>query len=305
MGSQRRKNLRILIYNLNEEKDGNGLFSSFFVVCESNLSNRNIIITVINMYLTLKLRRKIVLVIASILFIAVLAGFLCIVPANSQSRKIPIYKVGTDEKTVALTFNCADGDEDVVSILTTLDKYNIKATFFPLGIWVDAHPDSLKKIYERGHEIGNHSYSHADCVQLSHIEIYDEIMKCNERVKSITGSYPDLFRCPSGSYDNKTIETAQASGMIPIQWSVDSVDWRNNSQDEIFSRVVDKISCGDIIQFHTGTANTAGVLERIITALKEKGYSFKTVGELIYSAPYRIDHAGVQYKIDELKSNGQ
>lgn len=256
------------------------------------------------MYCMLKFRRKLVIVSASVLFIAVLAGFLYIVPVDAQERKIPIYKVDCDEKTVALTFNCADGDEDVVSILSALDKYNIKATFFPLGIWIDAHPDSLKKIYEKGHEIGNHSFSHADCVQLTRTEIYDEIIKCNERVKSVTGFYPNLFRCPSGSYDNKTIEAALCAGMTTIQWSVDSVDWRNNSREEIYSRVVDNVSCGDIIQFHTGTANTAGVIESIITGLKEKGYSFKTVGEMIYSEPYRIDHAGVQYKIGETESAG-
>ena len=299
MGSQRRKNLRILICKENEEKDGNGLFSSFFVVCESNHPKRNIIITVIDMYLTLKFGRKLLIALTAVLILVLSAGIAFVYPADVSSRKIPVYKVDTAEKKVALTFNCADGDEDVVSILSTLEKYNIKATFFPLGIWVKAHPDSLKRIYEKGHEIGNHSFSHADCVTLTRTEIYDEIIKCNEAVKSVTGKCPVLFRAPSGSYDNKTIESAESAGMTVIQWSVDSVDWRNNSADEIYDRVVNKAEAGDIIQFHTGTASTAAVLERIITELLNRGFSFVTVGELIYSQPYTVDHAGVQHKLQE------
>lgn len=275
------------------------MFSSFFVVCESNHSNRNIIISVINMYLTLKFRRKLLIVLTAFLILVLSAGITFVYPADVSSRKIPVYKVDTAEKKVALTFNCADGDEDVVSILSTLEKYNIKATFFPLGVWVKAHPDSLKRIYENGHEIGNHSFSHADCAALSYNEIYDEIVKCNDAVKSVTGECPVLFRAPSGSYDNKTIESAESAGMTVIQWSVDSVDWRNNSADEIYDRVVNKAGEGDIIQFHTGTASTAIVLQRIITELLNRGFTFVTVGELIYPQPYTIDHAGVQRKLQE------
>ena len=87
--------------------------------------------------------------------------------------------------------------------------------------------------------------------------------------------------------------------MTVIQWSVDSVDWRNNSADEIYDRVVNKAGEGDIIQFHTGTASTAIVLQRIITELLNRGFTFVTVGELIYPQPYTIDHAGVQHKLQE------
>lgn len=221
------------------------------------------------------------------------------VPVSVSGRLIPIYKIDTDEKKLALSFNCAESADDVKVILDILDKYGIKATFFPLGIWAQAHPQELKMIYRRGHEIGNHSFSHADCVSLSRDEIYSEIVKCNDAVAAVTGVTPKLFRCPSGSYDNKTIEAAQAAGMTVIQWSIDSVDWRNNSSAEIYDRVVPNVSAGDIIQFHTGTAGTAGALENIITDIEAEGYTFVPVGELIYPQPYTVNHAGVQSYIED------
>lgn len=248
------------------------------------------------MYFTLKCGKKLLILFVIVLTFAV--GMTAAAPASAAVRRIPVYKVDTDEKKIALTFNCADGAEDVALILSILDKYNIKATFFPLGIWVNAHPDALRLIYEKGHEIGNHSFSHADCATLSGQEIYDEIVKCGETVKSVTGVTPVLFRCPSGSYDNKTVESAESAGMTVIQWSVDSVDWRNNPAQEIYDRVVNKTEAGDIIQFHTGTAGTADALEKIIIELKSRGFIFETVGSLIYSPPYTVDHAGVQHKTE-------
>lgn len=221
------------------------------------------------------------------------------VPVSVTGRMIPIYKTVTDEKKLSLSFNCAESADDVEEILDILDKHNVKATFFPLGIWAQAHPGELKMISQRGHEIGNHSYSHADCVTLSRESIYSEIVKCNDAVAAVTGVKPVLFRCPSGSYDNKTIEAAQAAGMTVIQWSIDSVDWRNNSPDEIYNRVVPNISAGDIIQFHTGTLGTAAVLDRIITDIEAEGYTFVPVGELIYPQPYTVNHAGAQSRIED------
>ena len=140
---------------------------------------------------------------------------------SAEARMIPIYNVETDENKVAVTFNCAVGNSDMDSILATLDKYNVKATFFLLGSWADDYVNEVQKIYDAGHEIGNHGYSHKDLPSMSFENILLDIQQCNNAIKSITGHTPTLFRAPSGAYDNKTISAAENLGMKTIQWDVE------------------------------------------------------------------------------------
>ena len=140
---------------------------------------------------------------------------------SAEARMIPIYNVETDENNVAVTFNCAVGNSDMDSILATLDKYNVKATFFLLGSWADNYKEEVKKIYDAGHEIGNHGYSHKDLPSMSFENILLDIQQCNNAIKSITGHTPTMFRAPSGAYDNKTISAAENLGMMTIQWDVE------------------------------------------------------------------------------------
>ena len=142
---------------------------------------------------------------------------------SAEARMIPIYNVDTPENKVAVTFNCAVGNSDIDSILATLDKYNVKATFFLLGLWADDHVDEVQKIYDEGHEIGNHGYSHKDLPTMNYENILLDIQKCNETVRNITGHSPTLLRAPSGAYDNKTISAAEELGMMTIQWDVESL----------------------------------------------------------------------------------
>lgn len=140
---------------------------------------------------------------------------------SAEARMIPIYNVDTDENKVAITFNCAVGNSDIDSILSTLNEYGVKATFFLLGSWADAYIEEVTKIHDAGHEIGNHSYSHNDMPSMTYENILLDIQKCNETVRNITGNSPTLFRAPSGSYDNKTISAAESLGMYTIQWDVE------------------------------------------------------------------------------------
>ncbi len=140
---------------------------------------------------------------------------------SGEVRMIPIYNVDTDENKVAITFNCAVGNSDIDSILATLDEYGVKATFFLLGSWADDYTEEVQKIYDAGHELGNHSYSHKDMPSMTYENILLDIQKCNETVRNITGHSPTLFRAPSGSYDNKTISAAENLGMVTIQWDAE------------------------------------------------------------------------------------
>ena len=213
---------------------------------------------------------------------------------SAQARLIPIYNVDTTENKVAVTFNCAVGNSDIDEILETLDTYDVKATFFVLGSWADDYTDEVQKIYDAGHEIGNHSYSHKDMPSMNYEDIILDIQKCNETVRNITGHSPDLFRAPSGSYDNKTISAAENIGMMTIQWDVDSLDWKNISADEILKRVTTKVQKGSIIQLHTGTEHTAQALPQILKHLKNKKLSAVIVSDLLYYDNFIIDNNGMQ-----------
>lgn len=219
---------------------------------------------------------------------------------SANERIIPIYDVAKDANEIAITFNCAVGNSDIDSILSTLDKYNIKATFFLLGSWANDYTNEVQKIYNAGHELGNHSYSHNDMPSMNYENIILDIQKCNETIRNITGYSPTLFRAPSGSYDNKTISAAESLQMKTIQWNVDSIDWKNISSDEIIDRVTSKIKSGSIIQLHTGTENTAQALPYILDYINLNNFKCVKVSELIYNDNYTIDNNGTQHSLGSL-----
>ncbi len=216
--------------------------------------------------------------------------------AEESKRLLPIYCVETDEKKVAVTFDAAWGADDTERLIEIFKNHNAKATFFVVGEWAEKYPDSVKAFYASGHEIGNHSASHNMYSSLTESEIIKDITLCNEAVKKAIGITPVLLRAPSGDYTNDTITAATKLNMKTIQWSVDSLDWKGLDTDEIVKRVTDKTECGSIILFHNDIKNTPDALDRILTELEKKGYSFVTVSELIYDGDYKIDSAGKQIK---------
>lgn len=214
--------------------------------------------------------------------------------ASSTARKIPIYSVGTQEKKVCLTFDAAWGNEDTQQLIDILARYNIKATFFIVGEWVDKYPESVKALSDAGHSIQNHSDTHPHLTQLSREKVIQELENCNDKIEAITGVRPDLVRVPYGDYNNAVIEAADSINMYTIQWDVDSLDWKDLSADDIRSKVVKKVREGSIVLFHNAALHTPEALPMIIEDLINDGYEFVTVGELIYKENYTIDHEGRQ-----------
>ncbi len=219
-----------------------------------------------------------------------------IIETISKGRLIPIYSVDINEPKIALTFDSAWGAEDIDSILKTLKKENVEATFFVLGQWAEKYPDVIKKMVADGHDVANHSYSHPHIASLSYEDIKGEIEKANETIEKISGKENDLFRAPYGEYTDNVIEVAEELGFYTIQWDVDSLDWKNIGKEAIIKRVLDKTKNGSIILMHNGTEETANTLPEMITKLKEKGFNFVPVSELIYRENYRIDNTGKQIK---------
>ena len=246
-------------------------------------------------YLNITLKK---LIIPSVIIALLL---LIISPIGTKSvfkvgeREIPIYSVERNDNAAALTFNCAWNDSDIDRIISLLQKYNVPATFFAVGTWAEKYPDALKKLSDAGFEIGNHSYNHAHYNKLSKSDILADIQKSDDVIFNITGKKPYLFRAAYGEYNNDTVSACDESGRVYIQWSVDSLDYKSSSAEEITRRVLDKTKNGDIILMHNGTKFTADALETLLPALCKK-YTLVSVSDLIYKDNYTVDAAGRQHK---------
>ena len=244
-------------------------------------------------------KKDISLIVIMLVWIAVMlfAVFYTIsTTVTAIERKIPVYSVETADKKIALTFNCAWDTQGLDEILEILKKENIKCTFFFVGEFAEKYPEAVRRIYNDGHEAGNHSMHHIDPVKQEYAQILSDINACNELLFSVTGVTPLLYRAPSGSYDNKTVEAAQSLGMKVIQWDVDSIDWKDISYERMTQRVVSKAAEGSIVLFHLGKDNTVKALDKIIYALKERGFAFSTVGELLLQGETYTDHTGRQFE---------
>lgn len=211
-------------------------------------------------------------------------------------RELPIYCVETKEPKIALTFDAAWGNEDTGKILGILKKHNVKVTFFMTGGWVQSYPDDVKAILAAGHDLGNHSENHKNMSQLPDSEKKEELMKVHKKVKELTGYDMFLFRPPYGDYDNAVVKTAKDCGYYTIQWDVDSLDWKDYGTESIIKTVTQHkhLGNGTIILCHNGAKFTAEALDSLITTLKEKGYTFVPVSELIYRDKYHMNHEGRQ-----------
>jgi len=214
----------------------------------------------------------------------------------SGQKQVPIYSVERSDNTISITFDCAWGSDDIDSIISVLKKHNCNATFFVLGTWAQNNPEAMKKLTEAGHEIGNHSYNHTYYTTLNSEQMIADIQKANSIIKDSCGVSPVLFRAPSGDYNNNVIDTVKSLNMEYIQWSVDSLDWRGLNCEQMLERIIPKAQSGDILLFHNDTAHTAQSLDKILTELEKKGFTFLKVSDLIYKDNYTIDHTGKQIK---------
>ncbi|WPC41382.1 polysaccharide deacetylase family sporulation protein PdaB [Clostridium sp. JS66] len=212
------------------------------------------------------------------------------------NRNLPIYYVDTKDKKIALTFDVSWGTDNTDKILQVLDKYNVKATFFLVGGWVDQYPEKVKSIYEKGHEIGNHSDRHPDMTKISRDKIIEDIDINDSKIRKLTGEGTKLFRCPEGSYNNLVVQTVKATNHYCIQWDVDSIDWKEEGANLEYERVVKKVKNGSIILFHNNAKYTPDNLPKVIEKLKKEGYEFVKVGDLIYKDNYHIDYDGKQIR---------
>ena len=163
-----------------------------------------------------------------------------------------------------------------------------------VGDWVDKYPESVKALSDAGNEVMNHSTSHAHFSQLTGEQITEDIETCNEKIREITGVTPTLIRCPYGEYDDHVIQSVRRMGMEPIQWDVDSLDWKGISASEITQRILQKVRPGSIILFHNAAEHTPEALPDILEALIANGYAVVPVSQILLPGEYFIDNTGMQ-----------
>ena len=217
-----------------------------------------------------------------------------LVGASASQRQLPVYCVQRRDKVAAISFDAAWGNEDTQTLIDILNKYGIHATFFVVGSWVEKYPESVKALSDNGNEVMNHSSSHAHFSQLTAEQIKADITSCNDRIAAITGTPPTLFRCPYGEYDDHVITAVREMGMEPIQWDVDSLDWKGISAAEITQRVLQRVKPGSIVLFHNAAEHTPEALPEILEALIADGYTIVPISQILLEGDTYIDNTGMQ-----------
>lgn len=174
---------------------------------------------------------------------------------------------------VLLTFDDGPHPEYTLKLLNILDKHQVKATFFVIGKMVEKRPDLVRAIAERGHTLGNHSFTHRNLSRLSAKDIQQDLLMCHEAVETVTGGkvQMNVFRPPGGQYNKTVADVALSLGYTMILWTDDPGDYANPGDTVVETRTVDRLENGAVILLHDGSEDTLRVLDAILTRVKEDG----------------------------------
>lgn len=225
------------------------------------------------------------------------------VGTRAAKRLLPVYSVDCPDKKIAITFDVAWENSNTEELIQILKDNDAKATFFITGDWCDRYPDDVRKFYEAGHEIENHSDKHPHVLGANVNDLIADTRECSRKIKMLTGEEPTLYRAPYGEFDDSLITTLDGMGMQVIQWDVDSVDWKKPSAADIKKKVIKGVKPGSILLFHNDLENTTEALPEILKELKSQGYKFVSVNELILKDNFTIDPNGKQIKSTESTEN--
>jgi len=193
-------------------------------------------------------------------------------------------KKGTDRKTeqpkIALTFDDGPNAQFTPLLLDGLKKRGVKATFFLIGKNIETgnNADIVKREWEEGHLLGNHTYNHVEITRVSNDTAYQEIKATNDLISEITGAPVEYMRPPFGLWQKKL---EQKIHVLPVMWTVDPLDWATENEDEIVNKVVTEVEENDIILLHDCYKSSVRAALRIVDLLEAEGYQFVTVDELL------------------------
>ncbi|WP_169083035.1 polysaccharide deacetylase family protein [Paenibacillus sp. PL91] len=194
----------------------------------------------------------------------------------------PIYRGNSNKMMISFMINVAWGNEYIDSILNTLKRENVKATFFLDGSWLKKNAEIANRIQSEGHEMSNHAYTHPDMRALSRQDQYNQISKTEALLKSTLKVNNKWFAPPSGSFNQATIQIAEEQGLKTVLWTIDTVDWQKPPADSIVRKISLKLEPGALILMHP-TASSRDALAGMIASAKAKGYAIGTVSETLSS----------------------
>lgn len=215
----------------------------------------------------------------SILLFSMLAIFVYLEQKRTRDDELLAFKENNqEEKVIALTFDDGPHYKYTPYLLDELNKRNVKATFFVLGMNANNNLEILKRMNEEGHVIGNHTYSHKNLYRLKSQKIFEEIDKTNQVIEMMTHKPVQYFRPSYGNFNNKI---AKLTDMQIVLWNIDSLDWKIKNSNKIANRVINKAHDGAIILMHDIYKSSVKAALKIIDKLQEEGYKFVTVDELL------------------------
>ena len=207
------------------------------------------------------------------------------VAVTSDLNDSDVYRKHENQyKKIALTFDDGPHPRLTPKILEILDKYNVKATFFTVGINVHYYPETFEEIVSHGHEIGNHTYTHPHVSRVDMATLKSEIERCEDEIYEHGEYKTKLFRPPEGMIDNGVATLLKELDYKVILWDIDTRDWDHTNARDIAEMIVKRVSSGDIILMHdyiSYNSPTPEALEIFLPMLISKGYQFVTVSELI------------------------
>ncbi len=208
------------------------------------------------------------------------------VPVSSLEQDGTVRRGREEGMMIALTFDDGPHPTQTPRILTILEQYGIKATFFMVGVNVENYPDAARAVIAGGHEIGNHTFSHHAIDGMSREEIQKEIDRCSDALEKICGYRPKLFRPPTGSMSQEGRACLKEAQYTPVLWSLDTRDWECKNREQVKQTVLTHVRPGDIILMHDYIGHgsqTPEALEDLLPLLLSRGFVPVTVGELVAS----------------------
>ncbi len=203
-------------------------------------------------------------------------------PADFRSsiRTLKLTRGDSKYKEIALTFDDGPHTGYTKQLLSILDKYNVPATFFVVGVQAEKYPDLVKAEEAKGHLIANHTYHHVSLPKIPREYVTAEMLACTHVISHITGQSPRYFRPPGGEYNQVVADAAEALGYTMVLWTDDPGDYSSPGDDVILQRTLAHANPGGIILLHDGIAQTVRILPRLLQTLKQEGYTFVRVDQM-------------------------
>lgn len=244
-----------------------------------------VLLLVANQYFLLVVHWRIYLItIIGLYIFAVVVGCMKI----SLGFFLPVYcTTKTDEKIVALSFDDGPDNKYTQLILATLKKYNVPATFFCIGKHIIGNEQLIKQMYNDGHAIGNHSYTHNFLFDMySTKKMLVEMKHTDNSIKAIIGQKPIMFRPPYGVTNPNLTKAIKLGGYTPIGWSIRSMDTIAKNEQKLLQGIIEKIKCGDIILLHDNINITASILPSLIEKIQQRGYRIVRLDKMLKLEAY-------------------